>query len=196
MIISQRLAGELAAPDYFETLLPTPVLPNQKVFWRRFFSIGFIILSAFLALPRQAAFESSLTPDIILNLVNQDRAESGLGSLQLNQRLTRAAYAKAEHMLRHAYFAHTSPSGVEPWDFIKGQDFDYAFAGENLAINYTSSYELENDLLQSPTHRENLLSPLYSEMGIAVVEGKFLGENAVITVQLFASPKVVVAKHH
>lgn len=140
------------------------------------------------AWPRQSALEYNLSPDNILAIVNHDRENLGLNPLRMNARLSRAAYAKAEHMLRNAYFAHTSPNGIEPWDFIKEQSFKYSFAGENLAMNYTSSYELENDLLHSPSHRDNLLSPVYSEMGIAVVEGELDGQTAVLTVQMFGSP--------
>ena len=106
----------------------------------------------------------------------------------MNAKLQLAAEEKARHILQNGYFAHNSPEGIKPWDFIKNAGFAYDFAGENLALNYTSSYELEKDFLASPDHRDNLLSPLYSETGVAVVSGTFKGEPAVITVQMFATP--------
>lgn len=148
--------------------------------------VTLVILSIFLAWPKQAAYEVNLSPDNLLHLVNQDRLRLGLQPLKMNSRLNRAAYGKAEHMIRHNYFAHTSPQGVEPWDFIKEQNFRYSSAGENLAMNYTSSYELENDFLGSPAHRQNLLSPLFTDTGIAVVEGEFEGKPVLMTVQVFA----------
>lgn len=165
-------------------------LPNfsgQKFLPHVFLTI-LLIFSVSLAWPKQVSYEVSLSPENLLYLANQDREKQGLRPLRMNARLSRAAYGKAEHMLRHAYFAHTSPEGVEPWDFIRAQNFDFAFAGENLAMNYASSYELENDFMNSPSHRENLLSPMFSETGIAVLEGEFQGRPAIVTVQVFASP--------
>lgn len=165
-----------------------PLYPKRKFFFWRILVSLLIILLVFLSWPKQGSLEVSLSPANLLELTNQDRDKFGLDPLKMNTRLTRAAYAKAEHMLRNAYFAHVSPQGVEPWNFIKEQNFAYAFAGENLAINYTSSYELEHDFLGSPSHRSNILSPNFTETGIAVVEGEIRGEPVILTVQLFATP--------
>lgn len=188
MMSSERLAISGFRDVFVETSQPITNLPKQKIFFWRFFAALLIGLAAILAWPKQSAFELSLSPDNLLNLVNQDRAVQGLKAFKMNSGLTRAAYQKAEHMLKNSYFSHTSPRGLTPWDFIKEQNFQYSFAGENLAMNYTSSYELQKDFLESPSHRENLLSPLYSDVGIAVVEGKFQGQGVTITVELFASP--------
>ena len=173
---------------YFSNNEIVPRIPKKSLSFWRFFLGAALVLTVFLSLPQQATLETDLSPDSLLNLVNQDRSRYNLKPLQTNSRLMRAAYAKGEHMLRNSYFAHVSPDGVEPWDFIRDQSFSFAYAGENLAINYTSSYELENDFLQSPSHRENLLSPLFTETGIAVIEGQFDGGPVILTVQIFAAP--------
>ena len=147
-----------------------------------------IIMMAFISWPRHSSAELNLTSDNLLYLTNLDRIRQGLKPLKTDPKLTRAAVAKAEHMLKRAYFAHVSPDGKQAWDFIKAQNFNYTFAGENLAMNYTSSFELEHDFLQSPAHRENLLSALYSETGIAVVSGYYKNQPAILIVEIFASP--------
>lgn len=180
--------GKIFVLDLREALiLPQPAQIPTKIptFWKIFLVVllaGFSLVS----LPREGAVEQSLTGNNLLALVNQDRIREGMVPLLENAKLRQAAEAKARYILQNGYFAHTSPEGVTPWDFIKATGFAYAFAGENLALNYTSSYELEKDFLQSPGHRKNLLSPLYSETGIAVVSGMFKGEPAVVTVQMFA----------
>lgn len=147
-----------------------------------------MLLFLTVSLPAVEAKEPVLTGSNLLSLLNQDRQKNGLSPLQGNPMLERAAYAKARDILANNYFAHTSPAGITPWDFIKNEGFIYKFAGENLAINYSSAYDLENDFLKSPSHRDNLLSPLFSEVGIAVVSGISNGQPAIVTVQMFGSP--------
>lgn len=162
-------------------------LPRRQAGWK-FLIVLAVVCGGFLLSPAESSSEGSLSSSSLIALVNEDRLRDGLNPLQENALLKQAAQAKAEHILENSYFAHTSPAGVEPWDFIKDTGLKYAFAGENLAINYTNSFELHHDFLASPTHRANLLSPWFSEIGIAVIEGQYQGRRAVVTVEMFASP--------
>jgi len=148
-----------------------------------------VLLFAAMYAPVAQTAEIALDSASLLEILNQDRIKYGLAPLESSTSLEQAALAKAQDILSGGYFAHISPAGREPWDFIKAVGFKYSFAGENLAINYTSSFELHNDFMASEHHRENLLSPLFSTVGIAVVEGSFQGKSAVITVQMFARPQ-------
>jgi hypothetical protein len=42
--------------------------------------------------------------------------------------------------------------------------------------------------MNSPSHRENILNPNYSDIGIGVVEGSLSGADTTIIVQFFGSP--------
>ncbi|MBI4050860.1 MAG: hypothetical protein HY396_02705 [Candidatus Doudnabacteria bacterium] len=181
---------ELALADFRQFFPQQVFLLPKKIKTPAFKAliVVFALLFSLVSLPWQGSAEGILTPDNLLFLVNQDRTQRGLSPLRSSLKLARAAEDKARDMLQNNYFAHTSPSGLEPWDFIKAQTFAYLSAGENLAINYTNPYELENDFINSDPHRENLLSPLFTEIGIAVVAGTYKGQGAVFTVQMFASP--------
>lgn len=165
-------------------------LHNKRIrsVWK-ILTVSTLLVFSLVTMPAQGQRETNLTGENMLTLINRDRAEANLHPLAQNEPLSRAAAAKAQDILRHDYFAHTSPAGKRPWDFIKKENFQFIYAGENLAINYVSAYELEQDFLASPSHRENLLSPLFTEIGIAVIQGDFRGEKSVITVQMFAAPK-------
>lgn len=160
---------------------------NLHFLWKVLVVASVLLFSLTLA-PKSGASEKSLTAENLLALLNQDRLAANLSPLKANARLTAAAQAKAANMLQNNYFAHTSPSSLKPWDFIRAAGFDYSFAGENLAINYNNSYELEHDLLASPSHRENLHSANFTDIGIAILRGAYQGQEAVITVQMFARP--------
>jgi|SRR3989344_593218 len=146
------------------------------------------LVSSLLLVPWEGSGESSFTSQNLVLLLNQEREKNGLPPLQTNALLEKAADTKAKNMLENSYFAHTAPDGTKPWDLIKSAGLEYLFAGENLAINYTNAYELIHDFMQSPTHRENLLSPLFSEIGIAIINGRYQGQDATIVVQMFAHP--------
>src|SRR6185437_3470690 len=68
--------------------------------------------------PIAPAFSSAITPTNIISLTNESRAQFSLGSLTENSVLDKAAQAKAADMLAKGYFAHVTPDGHTPWDFI------------------------------------------------------------------------------
>lgn len=162
--------------------------PSSHFLWKAFF-LAVIFCFAAAIIPYRTAREQAMTSNALLEISNQDRISAGLPPLRFDPRLEKAAMAKAQDIFQKRYFSHFSPDGDAPWDFIKNQGFPYLVAGENLAINYTSPYELANDFLQSPSHRENLLSPFFSHAGMAVVTGIYQGEPAVVVVQMFARPQ-------
>jgi uncharacterized protein YkwD len=130
-----------------------------------------------------SAYNSPLTTNKVLSLINQDRRDHGLNSLELSPTLNLAASAKAYDMLAQNYFSHIGPDGSKPWRWFKNLGYNYIYAGENLAAGYTNAEELENSLMLSEKHRANILFPYYSEMGIAIVNT----ENTTIVVQFFGS---------
>src|SRR3989344_7862290 len=107
----------------------------------------------------------------LLQFTNQKRTENNLSILTLNDQLSVAAENKAQDMFEKDYWAHNSPSGTTPWEFIKGAGYNYVFAGENLARGFKNSDDIVNAWMASSTHRTNLLSPKYREVGFAVKSG-------------------------
>ncbi len=142
-----------------------------------------ILLLAWVLLYSSPATGSGITPESMLHLINQDRAEYGLPALTLNQNLNLAAQAKAFDMLTNDYFSHISPDGISPWHWFKILGYKYTYAGENLAAGYSDSYELQSSWMSSASHRANILSPYYAEVGLAVVENN----DQVFVVEFFGN---------
>jgi len=130
---------------------------------------------------------AAVSSGTLVNLANASRAQEGLGDLSQSDKLVSAANAKASDMFANQYFAHTSPQGKTPWDFISAAGYNYVYAGENLAIGYNDSSELHNAWMNSPSHRENILNPNFREIGIAAVEGVYEGGQTTIVVEMFGS---------
>ena len=139
-------------------------------------------------------YASNINVQDVLQDTNQEREKLGLEPLVLNEELNQAALTKAQDMFNEQYWAHVSPDGKEPWDFIKGAGYVYKYAGENLARDFDNSGEMVVAWMNSPTHRENIVNPNFTQMGLAVVNGKLKGFNTTLVVQMFASPGSVKMK--
>ncbi len=131
---------------------------------------------------------SSILPDVLVDLTNGNRAQNNIPSLKVNSLLEQAARLKAQDMAVKGYFAHTSPAGVEPWYWLAKVGYQYSGAGENLAINFSDSIDIDNAWMNSPGHRANILDNRFSEIGIATIKGSYQGKETVFVVQFFGRP--------
>ena len=125
----------------------------------------------------------------VVYLVNQSRAEQNLKPLLINPELSKIAEDKAYDMVKNRYFAHTSPTGITPWYWFKQNNYNYKYAGENLAINYDDAEEEHLAWMNSPTHKRNILNSNFTEIGIATAVGVIEGKKSQVTVQIFAAPQ-------
>lgn len=156
--------------------------------------IAFVLLLFQLSLnilkqskPEILGYASRISIDEVFKLVNEKRSEAGLSPLKLDSALSQAARNKGEDMLNKDYWAHVSPDGVEPWKFFLDVGYKYRYAGENLARDFSDAASVVSAWMASPTHRDNILSPKYEDIGLAVVEGDLSGTDATIVVQLFGT---------
>lgn len=137
--------------------------------------------------PDILGFATNITVDDLLNLTNQKRMETGLAPLKLDPSLSQAAAGKAQDMFVKDYWAHNSPEGITPWNFILGAGYRYIFAGENLAKEFSDSAGVVSAWMNSPTHRENILKSEYQDIGFAVVDGILNGKETTLVVQMFGA---------
>src|SRR3989344_1317119 len=147
--------------------------------------VKILSIGLFLPFPKNIFF-ADITKTDLVNLLNQSRKNAGVTPLSQNEKLDQAAMLKAQDMVKNNYFAHQSPQGVTPWFWLKKAEYDYKYAGENLAVGFIESTEVFNAWFNSPGHKANLLSPYYTEVGTAVLTG-FGDNNSIIVVQNFGS---------
>ena len=136
--------------------------------------------------PGVLGFASNINVGNLLRLTNQRREEYGFKPLVLNELLSEAAQQKASAMFAFGCWSHNC-DGRTPWWFFQNVDYDYTFAGENLARDFGESEEVVAAWMDSPTHRDNLLSQKYQDIGFAVVNGVLNGEETTLVVQLFGT---------
>lgn len=124
-----------------------------------------------------AAFASDITRETVLDQMNGRRRAALLPPLRQDPRLNLAAEDRMRDMEDQAYWAHTSPDGRSPFDWLRPRGYDYWFAGENLAAGFETAEILVEGWMESPGHRENIMGPLYQECGIAIIEGGTAGKS-------------------
>lgn len=130
--------------------------------------------------------------DRALELVNQSRAKAGLPALSEGSVLDDAAQGHAEDMLARDYYAHRSPEGRGPRDrYLAAGGSEARMTAENIArcsgcgspdLNRVD--ELHEGWMNSPGHRENILSEGLSHFGFGMVAS---GRES-YAVQTFAGP--------
>lgn len=143
-----------------------------------------LVFLLFVTYPNQAYF-SSITSTNIIDLVNTERASLGLETLHTNERLNRVAIAKLQDMFNRQYFSHTNPDGEKIWPLLAKFNYDYSYAGENLAMNFFSAEDVVDAWMNSEKHKENIVSPNYNDVGVAVGTGQLHGKSVSLVVQVF-----------
>lgn len=117
-------------------------------------------------------------------LVNQERINVGLQPLTVDPRLIPVARQHSEEMFRLKYFGHQSPVTGSPFDRLAAAGIHYTRAGENLA--YAQSVAVAHQgLMSSPGHRENILRPEFTRIGIGVISA---GPYGKMFTQMFLTP--------
>jgi len=154
--------------------------------------LAFVLFRLLLSLghaqfPDVLGFATDIRVEQLFSAINTKRAEAGLGALVLDQRLSRAAALKAQDMFANNYWAHNSPNGKTPWEFVTVAGYRYRVAGENLAKNFSVSSGVIDAWMASSTHRENIMRGDYKDIGFAVVNGVLGGEETTLVVQMFGA---------
>jgi uncharacterized protein YkwD len=100
--------------------------------------------------------------------------------------LESAELAHAQDMAAHNYMGHKGSDGSMPADRATQADYTWSSVAENVAAGQTTAEEVVNTWLASPGHCANLMSPRYSDTGVAHAVD-WAGEKGIYWVQVFAA---------
>lgn len=102
-------------------------------------------------------------------LLSARRANSGLGPLAENPRLSAAARTHAADMVRNGFFDHAGSDGTSFVERAERAGYGCARA-ENIAAGQRGEAEAVAMWMGSPPHRRNILLPDIREFGIGRAE--------------------------
>lgn len=161
-----------------------------------FYSISAVFVKIFVVLVIVLfPLSAWLTPDIlkkesdkVVALTNQYRQEKGVEPLVESEILGQTAAKKCQDMLIEQYFDHICPKGDSITAFLRNFNYNFAVAGENLALGFNRAEDLVRAWKESESHRRNLIDTDYQEIGVAVMGGNYRGSETTLAVQHFATP--------
>jgi hypothetical protein len=134
-----------------------------------------------------------LGKDAVIKLTNDARTVDRLPPLKKNALLDAVAESRAKDMFEKQYLAHVSPSGQGASDIAQKVGYPYKIIAENIGSGmFLTNRKVVDNWMQSPGHRNNILSAEVEDIGVAVVKGKMNGRETYIAVQIFGllSPPV------
>ena len=137
--------------------------------------------------------KATVTPTSLLEATNVQRQKSNIMPLHYNEQLSAAASMKVRDMFQQQYWAHEAPNGATPWSWFSKAGYDYAYAGENLAKNFTTTSATMSAWMASKTHKDNILNPHYTDVGFAVMDGALNGKQSTLIVAMYGQPVAAVA---
>jgi uncharacterized protein YkwD len=125
----------------------------------------------------------------VLVLLNQIRAQHGLGSLTASASLQTAARAHSTNMLQRSYFDHNGPDGA--WDARIARYLKSPLTGETIAWgsgSYGSAAGIVSMWMHSPPHRAIILTSGLHRVGLGLALGTYAGTpGAVMATADFAA---------
>jgi uncharacterized protein YkwD len=121
----------------------------------------------------------------IFQLTNEARRKNGLSTLEPDETLMTMARGKSDDMAKRHYFSHTSPEGktlIDHYDEEKPAKIGLlGRIGENIHMGQRNDYSdiktaarvIVDSWMLSPGHRQNILNPAYTNLGVGVaIKGK------------------------
>ena len=129
--------------------------------------------------------------DRIWRLTNDVRRQHGLSSLRREKALATVSQAYSTDMLVRRFFSHTNPEGLEAGDrlkpFYSGPIYAWGeniWEGSNISTGDPDGLArlIMDSWMSSPGHRQNILNPKYTDVGIGVA----VSGREIRATQLFA----------
>ncbi len=151
---------------------------------------GLLLNAAWARQGKVLGYAVNVSSTALLQETNVQRSNDHEATLTLSPALANAAQNKADDMVKQDYWAHVSPSGEQPWQFITAAGYNYALAGENLAYGFGTSDAVINAWMHSAEHRANILNGQYQNVGFGIANAaNFQGKGTeTVVVAMYGEP--------
>lgn len=118
----------------------------------------------------------------VFHLINDERKKAGLNILKIDDDIQQLADERAQELLK--CFSHDRPDKRSCFSIFDDHKIDYSECGENIAAGQRTPKEVVKAWMQSPPHKQNILDPDFTHIGIGhVLDNQ--SEYPVYWVQIF-----------
>lgn len=150
----------------------------------RITSTALVLLLSFPLISASAGMDA----EAIVVHGNTARSAGGLSPLTPDALLSIAAQTRAEELVVGEYFGHHRPDGRSFAAAVSDVRYPYLHVAENLAMDFFDSSAVIRAWSGSTDHRRNLFGRAYTHVGVGVASGIVHGVPTTIVVQLVAVP--------
>jgi uncharacterized protein YkwD len=126
----------------------------------------------------------SVVAERVLELLNEERTRAGVGAVRTSAPLAAVALSHSTDMRDAGFVGHTSPSTGSASDRVQRAGLRVPLVRENIGRGY-SAEGVHRGLMDSPGHRDNIVSDDVTHVGIGVVEVAETGGRAYLVTQVF-----------
>jgi uncharacterized protein YkwD len=105
----------------------------------------------------------------VLALINNERAMTGAAPLSVQAQLGNAARGHSQDMGCNGFFSHTGSDGSSPATRVSRQGYSWSAVAENIAAGYGDPSSVVSGWMGSQGHKDNILNPIYTEIGIGYI---------------------------
>jgi uncharacterized protein YkwD len=149
--------------------MTSPVLDRR----RRLVAVGALAAMLWAATAAAADEDARIArlEQELLRRVNAERRQRGLPALTRDPALARVARDYSCRMVAERFFSHQPPDGSTLADRVRAAGKPYRAIGENIAMNVNAADPVATAVqgwMKSPGHRENILSPVYTQTGLGI----------------------------
>lgn len=121
----------------------------------------------------------------MLNLINTARFSGGVNKVEISDALNAVAQAHAQNMADNNFFGHIDPQGRDPDKRRKNADYP-ASIRENLG-KATDVEGIHMGLMRSPVHRDAIIDPTMTRVGIGFAKN---AEGYLLAVENFSADPI------
>jgi hypothetical protein len=150
-----------------------------------------VLCAAFSPLGVNKAGASTLSASDIVSEINKERSARGLSALRLDSTLSASADRRSQVLVNLGSLIHVSSAPGTSWPELVEAGYINTYAGENLALGLETADALVREWMNSPSHRANILSPDYHDVGIGITRGAYKGASQPVSyvVAFFSSER-------
>ncbi len=149
---------------YTSTVLVPSLLPPTVTFTRTVTPVPPTATTSVCNPVQNSGFESQ-----VIALINNERANAGVAPLNGQSQLGNAARGHSQDMACNGFFSHTGSDGSTFAVRITRAGYSYSAAAENIAAGYGDPASVVAGWMGSQGHKDNMLNPNYTEVGIGYV---------------------------
>lgn len=166
----------MPSPDCRLKLVITAMVSTRLSLPGILLSLGFVVVLVASTGRRAEALDPAVAARELIALTNLNRTVNGLSALLIDGDLSGVAHSRSDDMIVRNYFAHEiPPDGRTVVDVLRENSIGFRSVGENIEWNTapepTTLQFANNDFMNSPPHRANIMNTRYTRLGAGLAEG-------------------------